>query len=63
MNMPNMAFPGQHIDIEIPHESRDHVIVSGTSKILFNLDIESKDKTCSVVNSMERALVKKKVLM
>ena len=30
---------------------------------MFNLDIESTDKTRSVVNNVSRALVKKKVLM
>ena len=38
--MPNIAYPNQHIDIEIPHGSRDHVIVSDTVKITFNLDFE-----------------------
>ena len=32
-------------------------------KITFNLEVESKDKTRSVVNNVGRALVKKKVLM
>ena len=59
VNMPNITFPGQHIDIENPHAPRDHVIVPGTAKILFNLDIESKDKTRIAVNNMGRALVKK----
>ena len=27
VNMPNIAYPNQYIDIEIPHGSRDHVIV------------------------------------
>ena len=27
VNMPNMAYPKQHIDIEIPYGSRDHVIL------------------------------------
>ena len=53
----------QHIDIEIPHDSRDHVIAPDTVKIKFNLDIKSTDKTLSVVNNVGRALVKKKVLM
>ena len=61
--MPNIECSNQHIDIEIPHGSRDHVIIPGTIKIKFNLDIESTDKTCSVVNNVGRALVKKKVLM
>ena len=63
VSMPNIAYPNQHIDIEIPHGSRDHVIVPDTVKITFNLDIESTDKTRSIVNNVGRALVKKKVLM
>ena len=63
VNMPNIAYPNQHIDIEILHGSRDHAIVPDTVKITFNLDIESTDKTRSVVNNVGRALVKKKVFM
>ena len=48
---------------EVPHGSRDHVIIPDTVKITFNLDIESTDKARSVVNNVGRALVKKKVLM
>ena len=63
VTMPNIAYSNQHIDIEIPLGSRDHVIVPDTIKITFNFDIESTDKTCTVVNNAGRALVKKKVLM
>ena len=63
VNMPNIAYPDQHIDIEIPHGSRDHVIIPDTVKITFNLDITSTDKARSVVNNLGRALGKKKVLM
>ena len=63
VNIPNIAYPNQHIDIEIRHGSRDHVIVPDTVKITFNLDIESTDKTRSIVNNVGRALVKRKVLM
>ena len=63
VNMPNIAYPNQHTDIEIPHSSRDHVIAPNTVKITFSLDIESTDKARSVVNNVGRALVKKKVLM
>ena len=63
VNMPNIAYPNQHIDIEIPHGSRDHVIVPDTVKITFNLDIESTDKTRGIASNVGRALVKKKVLM
>ena len=62
-NMPNIAYPNEHTDIETPHGSRDHVIVPDTAKIAFNLDIESTDKTRSIVNNLGRALVRKKVLM
>ena len=58
VNMPNIAYPNQHIDIEIPHGSRDHVIVPDTVKITFNLNIESTDKTRSIVNNADRTLVK-----
>ena len=57
---PNMAYPSQDIDIEIPKGSRDLVIVPDTHKITFNLEIESTDKTRSVVNNVCRALVKKR---
>ena len=63
VNMPNMAYPNQHIDTEIPHGSGEHAVVPGTVKITFNLDIESTDKTRSIVNKVGRTLVKKKVLM
>ena len=58
-----MASPSQHIDIDIPHGSRDHVIIPGTIKITFNLDIISTDKAHSVVDNVGRALVKNKILM
>ena len=63
VNMPNIAYPNQHIEIEILRGSRDHVIIPVTVKNTFNLDIESADKARSVVNNVSRALVKKKVLM
>ena len=63
VNMPNIAYPNQHTDIEIPHCSIDHVIIGDTVKITFNFDIESTDKARSVVDNVGRALVKKKVLM
>ena len=63
VNMPNIAYPNQHIDIEIPHGSRDHVIVPDTVKIAFSLDIESTDKARNVVSNVGRALLKKKEFM
>ena len=61
--MPNIAYLNQHTDIEIPHGSRDHVIVPDTVKITFNLDIESTEKIPSIVNNVGRTLVNKKVLI
>ena len=43
-NIPNKVYPNQHIDIEIPHGSRDHAVVSDTVKILFTFDTESTGK-------------------
>ena len=59
VNIPNMAYPSQHIDIEIPHGSRDLVIVPDAVNFTFNLEIESTNKACNVVNNIGRALVKK----
>ena len=63
VNVPNTAYPNQHIDIEIPKGSKNHVIVPNTLEITFNLDIESTNKARSIVNNVGRAPVKKKVLM
>ena len=63
VNMPNIAYPNQHIDIEIPHGSRDHVTVPDTVKITFNLNIQSTDKARSVVNNVGKVLMKQKALM
>ena len=60
VSMPTIAYPSQYIDNEIPHGSRDHVIVPDTVKITFNLDIESTDKTRSIVNNVDMVLVKKR---
>ena len=49
VNMPNIAYPNQHIGIKIPHGSRYHVIIQHTVNITFNLDINSTDKARSVV--------------
>ena len=59
INIPNMAYPNQHIDTKIPHGFSDHVIVPHTVKITFNFDIESTDKIRSTVKNVSRTLVKK----
>ena len=50
VNIPNIGYPGQHIDVKIPAGSRDQVIVPNTLNITFNLELEFNDKTRSVVN-------------
>ena len=52
VNMPNIAYPRQRIDIEIIHGSRDHIVIPDTVEITFSLDIESTDKARSVVNNV-----------
>ena len=52
LNIPNMAYPNQHIDNEIPHGARNNIIVPDTVKVTFNLDIELTDKMCSIVNNV-----------
>ena len=40
--MPNIAYPSQHTDIEIPHGSRDHVIIPDTVKITLTLTLHQQ---------------------
>ena len=63
VSIENLANPNQHDCIEIPHDSRDHVFVPDTVKLKFNLEFESTDKTCSIVNNVARVSVKKKLLI
>ena len=65
VNMPNIAYPSQHIDIEISHGSRDHVITPGTVKITCKLDITSTDNARSFVccEQCRQGTCEKKVLM
>ena len=59
VKIPNIAYPSQPTDIEIPYDSRDHVIIPDTVKITVNLDIISLDKARSAVSNVGRALAKK----
>ena len=55
--VPNIACPRQHIDMEIPHGLRNHVIEPDTVKTTFNLNINSTGTTHAKV------LGKKKLLL
>ena len=62
VNTPNIAYPGQHFKIVIPQGSANHVIDPDILKITLDLDLASTDKVRTVVNNVERILVKKKCL-
>ena len=57
--MSNMAYSSQHIDIKILHGFWVHVIVLNALRNKFNLDIESTDKTGSIVNNAGMVMRKK----
>ena len=44
VNITKHAYPNQNTDNEIPHGSRDHVIISNAIKITFNLEIGQQIK-------------------
>ena len=44
VNMPNIVYPNQHIDIEILHGSRYHVIVPDSVKITFTLTLNQQTR-------------------
>ena len=62
VNIPNLTYTNQHIDIEIPIGSRDHVIVSDTVKITLKV-LTLSQQTRSIFKNVGRALVKKKMIM
>ena len=59
VNMLNIAYLNQHIEVKILHGSRDHVIIPDTVNITFNFYITSTDKARSIVSNVGRALAKK----
>ena len=42
VNMPNIAYPNQYINIEIPHGSRDHIIIEISSKLRLILTLHQQ---------------------
>lgn len=53
----------QHIHIKTQKGSRNHAVASDIIKTTFNFDIESRDKTCSIIYNVGRALMEKIVLL
>ena len=60
VNMPNLDYPNYYIYIEISHGWRDYAIVQDVVNIMFDLQIESTEKTGSIVKNVGITLVKKK---
>ena len=44
LNIPNIAFPDQHIDIGIPHGLSDHVIVLDIVKLRLTLTLNQQTR-------------------
>lgn len=63
VNIPNLSYPNQHSDTEIPYGSRNHIVETDTVTVTFNLDIESIHKARSIVKNVSRTLVKEKILI
>ena len=59
VNILNIAYLNQHIEVKILHGSRDHVIIPDTVNITFNFYITSTDKARSIVSNVGRAPAKK----
>ena len=62
VNIPNLTYTNQHIDIEIPLGSRGHAIVSDTVKITLKV-LTLSQQIWSIFKNVGRALVKKKMTM
>ena len=44
VNMPSIAYPSQHIDTEILHVSRDHIIVPDIVKLRLTLTLNQQTR-------------------
>ena len=42
VNMPNIAYPNQYINIEIPHGSRDHVQIPSKLRLIWTLNQQTR---------------------
>lgn len=63
VNISNISYLNQYIDIQIPNGLGDHAIAPDTMKIMFSFDIDLTYKIGSIVNNVGRVLVKEKALM
>lgn len=52
INIVNITYLNQHIDIEITHGSKNHVIVRGIANITFNIEVQSTNIVCSIVKNL-----------
>ena len=63
LSIPNLSSQNEYINIEISHGLGDHVIASNSVKKMFNLNIESTGKIRSIVNNVNRVLMRKVILL
>ena len=42
VNIPNVAYPSRHIDTDIPHGSRDHVIIASKLRLILILNQQTR---------------------
>ena len=61
-NTPNSALPGQTLHIVIPRGSSDSTMIRETQSVTFELNIESKVKSASIVQNLGRNIIVKKIL-
>ena len=52
INIVNITYLNQNIDIEITHGSKNHVIVPGIANITFNIEVQSTNTVCSIVKNL-----------
>ena len=60
VNKPNLDYRNHYIYIEISHGWRDCVIVQDVVNIMFDVEIESTEKTGNIVKNVDITLMKKK---
>ena len=44
VDMPNIAYPNQLIDTEVPHGSRDHVVIPAPLKLRLTLTLHQQTR-------------------
>ena len=48
----NFAYPNLYIETKTPNDSKNHIVVPDTVKMMFNLDIEATEKARSIIKGI-----------